>query len=740
MRPLASLLGLIMILGLFACGSAPKIHAPPEVHEGTGQLLAGAAKVDITPLPGVPLGGHSLEGGTGLALWTRLWARAIYLEDAAGEPLVLVAVDLWAVPAGLADAVLDRVREHHGLGHIGRAQLLIAATHTHHGPANFSSSRLYNRAASPAMGFDPDLHDFLTRGIAHAIASAATAKAPAQLRLESSTLPLVARNRSAAPFMQNPEAGELLAQNASLPTCPDAPLDAEAGDIDACRAIDPTLTTLRIDDLQGRPLALAAFFAVHATAMINRTHVYNGDLFAVATARAEAGLARARPELGDPVVALFNGPEGDVSPNWDQQGRPATEALGERLGAAIGTTAGLGAGQGQGQGAGQGQGVDEAPAGCGSAISGPIASGFERIALADQEVGGHLSAPPGARTAARPLPGKALLGGAEDGRTRFHQRLPEGQTVQRHRRPGQGPKKPVVPPALFTMLFPGSMVPREVPISVHRIGPLTLAGLPGEFSTIMGMRVRSTLAAHASPGAPRPVLIGLASEYLSYFVTPQEYALQHYEGGSTLWGQYAGTLIAIRHGELAATVQRGEAAEAVSTVADPRAPFVPGSVRHFALRPGARTRRALAKLDAHLHELLAIPTPTEQLPRLRLEAGAPSWDRSSATWPLVSVELGDGPGNWRTLVREGVAVDERTTQFVMFPVEIDRARWRWEIWWIGELPGGATLRLHAFAPDGSEHCSQPFEAGALAAPEAVACAHHHEPVADPREGLGVVPG
>src|SRR5690606_31022537 len=138
---------------------------------------------------------------------------------------------------------------------------------------------------------------------------------------------------------QNPEATLLLAANAELPACPEAPNDI--AEIDPCRAIDPTLTTIRIDAHDGQPLAVAAFFAVHATSMVNATDAYNGDLFAVATARAEAALAAARTGLGDPVVALFNGPEGDVSPNWTTQGRLDTLALGTRLGDAIVDTAAL---------------------------------------------------------------------------------------------------------------------------------------------------------------------------------------------------------------------------------------------------------------------------------------------------------------------------------------------------------------------------------------------------------------
>jgi neutral ceramidase len=703
------LASLVLVVWLAGCGPRATQHAAAQPRAGSGVLQAGAAKVDITPLPGVPLGGHSFEGGTGYAVWTRLWARAIYLEDEQGEPMVLVVADLWSIPAGLADAVVERVREHHGLNHIGRAQLLLSATHTHHSPANFSSSRLYNRAASNRMGFDPELFEFLVGRIAAAVAEAASARAPARLRLDSAPLPAVARNRSLAPFANNPEATLLVEHNAGLPSCPDAPRDPRV-DLDPCRSIDPTLTTLRIEDLDGRPRAIAAFFAVHATSMVNATDAYNGDLFAVATAQAEAALRRAAPELADPVVALFNGAEGDVSPHWESQGRADALVLGERLGAAI---------------------IDVGLRDRGRVIDGEIESGFARTPLAEQLV----DAAPHTYTAKRPLADKAILGGAEDGRTTFHRRLPEGQTVERHRRAGQGPKRPAVPPALFTLIFPRSTVPQTVPIAVLRVGPLAFVGLPGEFTTIMGMRVRQAVAASSSPGAPRPITIGLAGEYMSYFVTPEEYTQQHYEGASTMWGQYAGALLAERIGALAAAMVQRSAESQPDSVSS--APFDPGLQRSFTLRPGAHAKRALRRLDERLREQLAIAPELDELPRLELVGAAPS--SSSATWPAVGVEILDADARWRPLVRDGVLVDERGVEFVMFPLEVGRHTWRWAIWWIGEVPEGAVLRLHAYGPDGGEHCSSAFEAGKLAPALAQLCVSHGEAPADPADGLGVVP-
>ncbi len=696
---LAHLAALVLVLLSLACAPAsePPLASP---HPGTGRLLAGAAKVDITPLAGIPLGAHSIEGGIGIALWTRLWARAIVLEDAEGEPLVLVVCDLWSIPAGLSDAVIERVREAHDLTMLERRHVLIAATHTHHGPANLSSNRLYNRAAAPEMGFDPELHAFLVDRIADAIASAFASRRPATLTLSRAPLGGLARNRSAAAFMTNPEAATVLERNAALAPCPELPasLAAEARGVEAdsatvCRAVDPTLTTLRIDDDQGQPLALAAFFAVHPTAMVNATDAINGDLFAIATQTAEAALARARPGLGDPVVALFNGAEGDVSPQWDPQGRRSTLALGQRLGEAIASTAGL---------------AGERP--LGERIDGTIEHRFVRQPLAHQRVEG----PEHAHTADRALPGKAILGGAEDGRTRYHERWPEGQTRNGRALAGQGPKRPVIPPGLFWLGFPRWTMPQEVPLSTHRVGPLVFAGLPGEFTTVMGMQVREHLR-EAVDEPLRPILIGLADEYAGYFVTPHEYGLQHYEGGSTLWGRYAGRLIAQR---LAALLASSPGSEPAS-----EARFDPGAHRRLSLRPGSRAHRLLDEIGPRLREQLEIDQP---IAVLEFESAPPSWD--GPTWPRLRVEVAEAPDQhpivWAPLLRDGTPVDTLGAEFVLVPIAVERGRWIWQAWWIGELPERATLRLHVLTAAGDELCSAPFSAPDGPTLQAVACHEH----------------
>src|SRR5258708_976715 len=131
-----------------------------------GHFTAGAGTREITPPPGFPMGGHGLAGRVARVYWPRLHARSFYFDDGRGHRLALVSAELFAIPAGLHAKVLEAVNRRRRLR---PEELVLAATHTHHGPANFASAEIYNRFAGPLPNFSPVLLDFLAAQIAGAI-------------------------------------------------------------------------------------------------------------------------------------------------------------------------------------------------------------------------------------------------------------------------------------------------------------------------------------------------------------------------------------------------------------------------------------------------------------------------------------------------------------------------------------------------------------------------------------------
>jgi neutral ceramidase len=669
-------LWLAMFVVLVSCariqGTLPAPRASDGPTEGSDGLRAGAAEVDITPPPGYPMAGHSLEGRISMGVWTRLMARAIYVEDAEGRPLVLLAADLWGIPGGLADAVAARLGEHEATAHIGREHLVIGATHTHHGPAGFATARAYAAYVGPERGFDRGLFEFLAERMTAAIVRAVSQRRAASITRHTVAVPTVARNRSVEPFMQNPEAPQIVAANAGLPGCGPAPDTEVHRTIDVCHAVDPLLETLAIHDADsGGTIALVGFFAVHATAMPNRTEVYHGDLFATAT-------QRARDELDEgTVVALFNGAEGDVSPNWAEQGRYATLALGHALAEAMVTS------------------MREK----GAPVGGTIESWYAVAPIAHtqfEDARGNRH-----RTGRRAIPGYPMAGGTEDGRTRFWARgRKEGVRARRERSRGHGLKRPIVPVPVLALAQSRSAFPLDAPMSVHRLSGLTLVTLPGELTTVMGRRVARAVA-EATGDTDRVVTVGLAGEYLSYFSTPEEYALQHYEGASTLYGPASGPLLA-HH---------------LAGIARARAKLEDREFRHRAglARTFGPTRRAVRRrtdgvVDRVLAQLDALPrSKTVEIEVVDIVGTWPPAKVGAPTTPRVWVEH-ETPEGWIPLRANGRPVSDASGRFVGVVTGVADDTLTWSLVWLD--PAGAdpttSLRIVAERIDGGQVCSASF--------------------------------
>jgi neutral ceramidase len=518
-RPLQMLL---VIFGLLLSGCSYTIRVPGySLHQPAPatRFVAGVGKAELTPPPGIPLGGHGPAGRIARGYWTRLYARAFYFQDSDTNVLTLVSCDLFMIPAGLRAKVLEIVNRVHRLED---ASLIISATHTHHSPANFASAPLYNAFAGPLPNFEPKLFEFLASQIAEAINRAITDARTAPQALHSievykGAAVQIQRNRAIAPFFRNPVAvrDSIVTKAKSLGTmCPD-------GTVTGCpryHAVDPTLIVVRLVR-NGASHGLLTFYAVHPTAMTHDAELYSGDLAGIAMLALENG--------GHGVSGFFNGAEGDVSPDWLLQDRDDVVHIGQRLATAVNMLL----------------------------ATTPLRR-TDSPTLQTRWSTVPYNASCGTVTfAKKPLAGAAELGGAEDGRTVFYNYgwRPEARkgpdTADDVKEPGLD--RPLADAltsldgdglaGVVRFLRPTGFVsakdfPQEVPVAVARIGDvLDLAAVPTEVTTAAG---RSMLAA-VTDGGGRPVaVVGLANEYIGYTTTREEYQLQQYEGASTLLGPH----------------------------------------------------------------------------------------------------------------------------------------------------------------------------------------------------------
>jgi len=657
----------------------------PEPPVPAGSFRVGAARVDITPPPGYPMGGFAMAGRISRGVWTRLHARAVCFEDRDGRSLALVSADLWAMPAGLADRVAELVSGRHGVPRLGREQIVLSATHTHNSPGNFSSSYFYNKFSSSKAGFDRRLFNALAERIAGAIAEAWAKRQPATLTIGRKRLSGLSRNRSLEAFRMNgADAEALIDSNRDLSLRMSPFL---MGDEDAYRAIDPTLTVIHAESTNGDPVTLAAlaFFAVHPTVMGPATEVYSADMFGVAAVRIEQELAVGRPARQTaPVVAIFNGPEADVSSNWHRQTRGETLKLGNMLA----------------------DGIEQVLGGRGEEIAGTIGGSFGKIQLGE---------------AIEPIGGASTLCGSEGDWTFFrdagwYEGMVEDDPEQRIE--GHGPKMHPLAPATSSRTVRGLLSfgmrhvlkpPREVRLGSYRLGSVVIGTLPGEFSTMLGLRIKEAIRQQA-PWAESVLLVGLANEYVSYFATEEEYAIQHYEGSSMIYGPESGNLVRDTLAELAADLDHGELREELW-----RYYYKPGPRKRYGvklfnvMRHTDRLRVTYDTLhNVLMDEDLGIPPP--DLPFFNWIDSNPKWPRDPTAEVTiaasVSIEI-ESPQGWGPLLVNGISETDQGVDFVTTVVAALSGSSRWITFWIvpdevedDPLLASATFRFVVRGVDG----------------------------------------
>ena len=222
-------------------------------------LKAGAAQVDITPEPGIPLTGFLFRSGPSTGIHDRLFTRALALE-AGGQRAMLITCDLLALDAPFVAGVRAAIRDATG---IPANHILICCTHTHSGPATVF------------------LRDCGEVDLAY---------------LERLRLWLVAVAREAAANLRGVQMGFGRGQldkgilNRRQPGAP----------------IDPDLGVIGFQGDAGEMLAVLVNYACHPVCLDHTNRLISADYPGV--------LARALQEQTHAVVLFTNGADGDINP------------------------------------------------------------------------------------------------------------------------------------------------------------------------------------------------------------------------------------------------------------------------------------------------------------------------------------------------------------------------------------------------------------------------------------------
>lgn len=517
------IIGFISIF-FIACGSTRPlkkpiliINKPPSSQHSPPILLAGVARADITPPPGMPMAGHSTLSCSGKGVRNKLKARAIYIKPANGKPVALVQVDLLAGSRIVHHKVAELVAEETD---IEAGALLISGTHTHCAPGNYFGSNFYNYLGSNKRGFEEQYFQFLSEQIARAVKQAYRSRRPAKIATGFIDIKGVTINRSFPAYLRN--------RNIK---------DKEK--IDKFDAINPSLHLIRIDcpDDDGiyKPIGAFSNFSIHPNSPPGELdQLYNADVSAYIERTFASEIKRIYNPPWEPVHAAANYTQGDNNPYY---GDEIIESFWdfERVGSFISAMA----------------------LQCFRELDGKLKDDV-KIGYAAKEIDMFIeNSIAGIKVAKKPKVGAPALGGAQGrGRTSPLVHLPfiaPGWPHWIFTGGVQGHKRVLLGPLQY-LAFPKKNFPHLLFFQVIQVHDAILLAVPWEVTFELGKRISSYAHEQGIEAGlskdNRCIVVSCSNGLCAYVTTEEEYSLQYYEGGFNLYGPNTGKFIKFNMGDL----------------------------------------------------------------------------------------------------------------------------------------------------------------------------------------------
>lgn len=284
---------------LCACATSP-------TKSNHAEFKAGAAKVKITPQHPTWLSGYAGRNQPAHGPATDLFARAVALQDADGQRLVIVSIEVLGLPRSMNEMIRAKAREQFGLR---EHQLMLVATHTHKGPV------LPERPSIEIM-YDLDAEQtrrvmenaaWLEQQILEAIGTALRDLEPVRLTFGRGRCGFAINRRVATARGMN------FGENRNGPVDHDVPV-------------------LWARRLNGAEKAILFGYACHCTTLGGEYNHYHGDY-------AGAAMSELETRFGGIVAAFLTGCGGDANPSprgtpeiAEQLGRVLAESVARIIG------------------------------------------------------------------------------------------------------------------------------------------------------------------------------------------------------------------------------------------------------------------------------------------------------------------------------------------------------------------------------------------------------------------------
>ncbi len=505
-------------------------------------LKIGIGKCDITG-PCVELGflGYFDFKQTGLGIHSRLFSRAFVIEDLSnGKNVAIVCADMAFCSQSVQQAVIRKIKNHFGNLYTEK-NVLISGTHTHSGPGGYSHYLIYNLSM---LGFDKQHFNCIVDGIFQSIVRAHGNKTKGRIFIATGDVECCGKNRSREAYLNNP-----VTERNQYPT-------------EECKE----MTLIKFVKGNGDAMGSLNWFAVHATNMGQKNRLISGD---------NKGYAEELFEKNRGVISAFaNSCSGDISPNVKYGGPPdgvhdfertiecgkkqyekavdlfddATEELEGNLDY-------------------RQTYVDMSRCGI-SRISGPndrtwpAAFGLSVTAGSSEDSTGCPIWPEGMTgddvEHDQKLARKALsrfLPFFFGGFLPFFFGIKCPFPLDKEYTAGHA-EKPIIMAVGLAKVRGIPLVPSIMPLQLIKLGGLVIIAHPGEMTTMAGRRMRkNVLDILETIGVKHAVVATLAGAFSSYTTTREEYAMQNYEGASTLFGPWTLDAYLQEHAKLARAIK-----------------------------------------------------------------------------------------------------------------------------------------------------------------------------------------
>ncbi|CAF0953094.1 unnamed protein product [Adineta steineri] len=508
-----------------------------------GKFLIGAGIYDVTgQVAEIGFMGYAVPKQRGRGLLQRMRSRAFIIGDPNKEAnrVVYVSVDNGMGFQIIKTEVVDRLNKTFGSKLYNDKNVLMSGTHTHSTPGGTGGTALVDITT---FGFVKENWEACVNGIVQSIIRAHKNLQLGRIKMNVGQVDNANINRSPASYDNNMDKGEY----------PDN--------------TDHEMTVLRFESIDGKEeIGMMNFYPVHAVSLNNTNLLVAGDNKGYASYLFEKSKnpPGTLPGQGKFIAAFGQSNEGDVSPNLMgpkciDTGLPCDYATSTCNGRTEKCIA-FGPGKNMYEsneiiGTRQFETAKNLYDNAQLFLNGNYMVDYRHsyVDMQTINVSSRFTSTKRNETTCQAALGYGFAAGTTDGPGDFDFTQSENSTNPFWQfvagflaRPTQQQIRCQAPKPILLdvgLIKPVEWVPFVLPHQLFRIGQLYIVGVPGEFTTMSGRRLKLAIKqALQNTGAwtsdSHVVIAGLSNSYSHYITTYEEYQQQRYEGASTLYGPH----------------------------------------------------------------------------------------------------------------------------------------------------------------------------------------------------------